>query len=141
MVTVASSTKIPTASARPPSVMRLIVSPSALNAAMEQSTASGMDSAMMNVLRHEPRNSRIIAAVNAAAMMPSFKTPLMAARTNSDWSANSLTCKSDVTEAMTCGNEALTPRTTSSVEAFPAFMMVSNAPRTPSWRTAFCCGR
>jgi hypothetical protein len=73
IVTVASSTRIPTASARPPSVIKLMVSPSALKAAMEQSTASGMDSAMMNVLRHEPRNSKIIAAVSAAAMTPSFK--------------------------------------------------------------------
>jgi hypothetical protein len=64
----------------------------------------------------------------------------MAARTNSDWSANSLTCKSGETEAITPGSAALTPRTTSSVEALPAFMMVSNAPRTPSWRTAFSCG-
>ncbi len=30
--------------------------------------------------------------------------------------------------------------TTSSVEAEPAFITVSRAPRTPSWRTAFCCG-
>ncbi len=55
----------------------------------------------MSVLRHEPRNSRIINAVSAAAMTPSRKTPLMAARTNSDWSANSLTCRSGVTVAMT----------------------------------------
>ncbi len=140
IATVASSTRMPTASARPPRVIRLIVSPSALNVAMEQSTESGMDRAMMNVLRHEPRNNRIIKAVNAAAMAPSRKTPLTAARTNRDWSANSLTCKSGETVAITPGRAALTLRTTSSVEAEPAFMMVSSAPFTPSWRTAFCCG-
>jgi len=84
MVTVASSTKIPTASARPPSVIKLMVSPSALKAAIELSTASGMDNAMMNVLRQEPRNSKIIRAVSDAAMTPSFTTPLMAARTKRD---------------------------------------------------------
>ena len=73
-------------------------------------------------------------------MAPSRKTPLMAARTNSDWSANSLTCKSGDTVAITRGRAALTLRTTSSVEAEPAFMMVSRAPRTPSCRTAFCWG-
>ena len=61
-----------------------MVSPSALRMAREQSTDSGMESAMMNVLRQEPRNSRIITAVSAAAMTPSCNTPLMAARTNSD---------------------------------------------------------
>ena len=33
---------------------------------------------MMNVLRHEPRKSRIINAVSAAAMTPSRTTPEMA---------------------------------------------------------------
>ena len=43
-----------------------------------------MDRAMISVLRQEPRKSRIISAVSAAAMTPSLTTPLMAARTKSD---------------------------------------------------------
>jgi len=37
-----------------------------------------------------PRKSRIIRAVNAAAMTPSLTTPLTAALTKSDWSPNCL---------------------------------------------------
>src|SRR5579859_5129042 len=47
---------------RPPSVIRLIVSPIALSTASEDRTASGIEIAMIKVLLHEPRNSRIIKA-------------------------------------------------------------------------------
>ena len=87
--TVASSTRIPIASASPPRVIRLIVSPNALRMAMEESTASGMDVAMMIVLRQEPIKSRIIRAVRPAAMTPSLRTPLIAVRTNTDSFENS----------------------------------------------------
>ena len=53
--TVASSTRMPTARASPPSVMMLIVSPIALNTMMEVRIASGMDVAMISVLRQLPR--------------------------------------------------------------------------------------
>ena len=86
IVTVASSTRMPTASASPPSVMMLSVSPIAASAMIEPSTASGIDVAMMMVERQLPRNSRIIRLVSAAAMTPSRATPDIAARTNSDWS-------------------------------------------------------
>ena len=45
---------------------------------------NGIEIAMMNVLRQEPMNSKIINAVSAAAMTPSFNTPLIAARTKID---------------------------------------------------------
>ena len=86
MVTVASSTRMPTASARPPRVMMLSVWPSADSAAIDASTASGIEVAMITVERQLPRNSRIIRLVRAAAMTPSLTTPEIAAFTNSDWS-------------------------------------------------------
>jgi len=43
---------------------------------------SGIDVITITVLRHDPRNSRIINAVRAAAMAPSRTTPMIAARTN-----------------------------------------------------------
>ena len=43
---------------------------------------SGIDVTTISVLRHDPRNSRIITAVRPAAMAPSRTTPVMAARTN-----------------------------------------------------------
>ena len=45
---------------------------------------NGIDTAMMQVLRQLPRNSRISAAVSAAAISASRTTPLMAARTKPD---------------------------------------------------------
>ena len=56
--TVASSTRMPTASARPPSVMMLIVSCSALSTMTEVRIDSGIEIAMISVLRQLPRNSR-----------------------------------------------------------------------------------
>ena len=68
MVTVASSTRMPTASARPPSVMMLSVSPTAASAMIEPRIDSGIDIAMITVERQLPRNSRIIRLVSAAAI-------------------------------------------------------------------------
>jgi len=82
--TVASSTRMPTARARPPSVMMLMVSPSRLSAMTDVRIESGMDTAMMIVLRQLPRKSRIIAAVRQAAITASRITPLTAARTKMD---------------------------------------------------------
>ena len=82
--TVASSTRIPTASAMPPSVMTLSVSPSAQSTMIDTRIESGMEIQMISVLRHEPRNSRIINPVSPAAMAASFTTPMTAARTKID---------------------------------------------------------
>jgi len=58
-------------------------------------------------------------AVSAAATTPSLRTPSMAARTNSDWSANSRTSIPAGTVVFNGSNAALIPLTTSSVEAAP----------------------
>jgi hypothetical protein len=58
MVTVASSTKMPTASASPPRVMMLMVCPSAPNVMIDVRMESGIETAMMSVLRQLPKNSR-----------------------------------------------------------------------------------
>ncbi len=84
IVTVASSTRMPTASARPPSVMMLSVSPNSDSSAIAPSTDSGIEIAMITVERQLPRKSRIMTLVSSAAMTPSNATPLIAARTNSD---------------------------------------------------------
>ena len=88
IVTVASSTRMPTASARPPSVMMLIVSPSALSTMIEPGSTAGSRRAMITVLRQLPRKSRIISAVRQAAISASRSTPEIDACTNTDWSAS-----------------------------------------------------
>ena len=84
IATVASSTRIPTASASPPRVMMLMVSPSANRTMIEVRIESGIEMAMISVLRQLPRNSRIISAVRQPAMIASCTTPSTAARTNND---------------------------------------------------------
>ena len=63
--TVASSTRMPTASARPPSVIMLSVWPSAENTMTDTRIESGIETTMTSVERQEPRNSRIISPVSA----------------------------------------------------------------------------
>ena len=84
MVTVASSTRMPTASARPPKVMMFRVSPNAARSAIEPRMASGIEMAMITVDRQLPRNSRIIRLVSTAARTASCATPDTAPSTNSD---------------------------------------------------------
>ena len=55
---------------------------------------SGIDTAMMTVLRQLPRSTRISSAVRHAAITASRTTPSIDARTNSDWSASWSTFRS-----------------------------------------------
>ena len=82
--TVASSTRMPTARARPPSVITLMVSPSRLRMQSEVRIESGIEMQTISVLRQLPRNSRIIRPVRPAAISASRTTPLMEARTKTD---------------------------------------------------------
>ena len=62
--TVASSTRMPTASARPPSVITLIVCPSRFSMIIDVRIDSGIEMQTITVLRQLPRNSRIIRPVS-----------------------------------------------------------------------------
>ena len=66
--TVASSTRMPTASAMPPSVITLIVWPIRLRMISEVRIESGIEMHTISVLRQLPRNSRIIRPVSTAAI-------------------------------------------------------------------------
>ena len=84
IVTVESSTRMPTASARPPSVIVLSVSPRKYSTTSDDRIASGIEIMTTTVDRHEPRNSRIISAVSPAAIAPSRSTPSTDCFTNTD---------------------------------------------------------
>jgi hypothetical protein len=88
--TVASSTRMPTASARPPSVITFNVSPKSDSVITETRMASGIDTTITSVERHEPRKSRIMSPVRAAAIAASRSTPCSDARTKTDWSKSGL---------------------------------------------------
>ncbi len=79
--TVASSTRMPTARARPPRVMTFSVSPSQLMMMMETRIESGIEVTTTSVLRQLPRKRRIMRAVRPAAMAASLTTPSTEART------------------------------------------------------------
>src|ERR1700733_8854435 len=61
--TVASSTNMPTASARPPNDMTLMLWPREEKAEIEKRMARGMDVQTISVLRQLPRKMRIMTAV------------------------------------------------------------------------------
>ena len=90
IVTVASSTRMPTASARPPSVMMFSVSPSADSAMIEPRIASGIEVAMITVERQLPEEQQDHQAGQRrgdhALARPRRRSPPF---TNSDWSPSS----------------------------------------------------
>ena len=90
ITTVALSTRMPTASANPPSVIVFSVSPVRYITSMAATIDSGIDARMISVNRQLPRNSRIISAVKPAAIAPPISTLFSDALTNTDWSNNGL---------------------------------------------------
>ena len=129
MATVASSTRMPTASARPPSVMMLMVSPSANSAMSDVRIDSGIVTAMISVPRQLPRKSRIITAVRQPARIASCTTPSTAARTKIDWSTAVLISRSGGRPSFIRGSSSFTRFTISSVEAVPYFRMFTSTAR------------
>ncbi len=119
IVTVASSTRIPTASASPLRVITLSVCPRAARQMIEHSTASGMEVAMISVLRQLPRKRRIMSAVRQAAMVASRMTPEIEARTNSDWSTSTCTSREGGSAGLSAASSTFTRLTTARVDAFP----------------------
>src|SRR5580704_15009637 len=140
IVTVASSTRMPTASARPPSVMTLIVSPSSDSAVTDARMASGIETVMIRVERQLPRNNRIIIPVNAAAIAPSVITLDTALVTNTDWSPTAVSFRLDGSVCTTLGSSCLMPEMIDRVEVAPAFTTANNTALLPSTWTTLVCG-
>ena len=140
MVTVASSTKIPTAKAKPPKVMMLSVSPKAYRPSKAPMMDSGIDTAMMMVERQLPKNKKIIKLVSAAAIIPSMATALIAARTNMDWSLIGMTVSASGKDGLIALSFSSTPSTMASVEVLPFFSTDINTERLPLTWTILVCG-
>ena len=129
MVTVESSTNMPTASARPPSVIVFSVSPRKYSTTSDDRIASGIEIITTSVERQEPRKTRIISAVRPAAMAPSRSTPLTELVTNTDWSNSSLIFSPAGAAARIACRACFTPLTTASVEALPFLITLSRTER------------
>ena len=140
MVTVASSTRMPTASASPPRVMILRVSPSAARQMIAPRIDSGIDTATITVERQLPRNNNIMILVSTAAMAPSNATPLIAARTNKDWSLIGTTWRLAGKAGLISASFDRMPATMASVEVMPFFSTVITTERVPSTCTMLVCG-
>eukprot|EP01132_Coremiostelium_polycephalum_P018387 gene18386-biopygen9893 len=120
--------------------MMLRVSPSADSVAIDDRMASGIDVAMITVERQLPRNSRIIRLVNAAAMIPSRATPLMAERTNSDWSPIRSIFRLGGKAPLLSASLSLIPAMTPRVEAEPVLSTGNSTERLPLTCTMLVCG-
>ncbi len=100
---------------------------------------SGIEITTIRVLRQEPRNSRIISPVSAAAITPSLITPVMAARMNTDWSKSGVELSSLGIVSVSPGSRLRMPSTMSSVEP-PLLSIGWSTPRLPSTWTMLVCG-
>ena len=95
---------------------------------------------MITVERQLPRKSRIIRLVRAAAMTPSWMTPLTAALTNSDWSPISAMLRLRGRIALSSSTFCLMPSMIGSVETAPFFSTCISTERLPSTCTMLVCG-
>ena len=84
--TVASSTRMPTARASPPSVIRWMDCPLTQSAKAAASSASGMFTTTMNAVRQSRRNSSTIRPVSSAPRPPSLSRSRIERSTTGDWS-------------------------------------------------------
>jgi hypothetical protein len=122
---------MPTARARPPSDITLIVSPSADDTAMANNAASGIETHTISVLRQLPRKIRIISAVRIAAVIASWATSRIDARTMTDWSKIGVSVNAGGRPALIFGIAALTSSTMVRVEAAPFLTTVRSAEAWP----------
>src|ERR1700678_1646500 len=93
---------------------------------------SGIDVQTIKVERQEPRKSRIMSAVKAAAIDASRTTSLMDSDTKMDWSNNGVIVSAPGSPALTTGSICFTFLTMSRVEVCPFFSTVRSADRLPS---------
>ena len=115
--TVALSTSRPMASARPPSVIRLIVWPVRNRPTMPAKIDSGIEAQTITVLRQLPRNTQDHQRHQDRGDDRLAETFSIAARTNTDWSKSSFRSSPFGAAALISGSASRVASTTASVEA------------------------
>ena len=121
IVTTASSTRMPMASAKPPSDMMLSVFPVSHKATRAKVKEQGMLTSTTTTLRTSARNNKIIKPVSPAPIAASVATLQMAARTVGDSSNSYFTVTSSGTTERKSGIDLWIWSTTVSVEAVSFF--------------------
>ena len=115
------------------------VSPKSDSVIIDTRIASGIETMITSVDRHEPRKRRIMSPVSVAAITASRRTPWIEARTNTDWSNSGLMSSSGGSVALMRGRASRTRWTMSSVEAVGVLSTVRSAERRPStWIWLVC---
>ena len=132
--TSALSTRMPMASARPPRVIRLKVAPASARPMTEQSRARGIEVRTISVERQEPRKSSTTNATRQPTSRISWRTPLTAARTKTDWSKIGSTLSPGGAAARMSGRRARMPSMMSMVEALPSLRIEIMTALWPSSR-------
>ncbi len=140
IITVASSTRMPTASASPPSVITLMVCPNQDSARIEHRIDSGIEVATISVERQEPRNSSTVSPVSTAAVSISSTTFSTELRTKEEASLIGVMVTPGGRVFSTCGILALMPSTTESVDALPVLMTCSSTDCCPLTSTMLVIG-
>ena len=115
--TVDSSTRMPIASARPPSVIRLTVCPVSQSATKAPQRAIGMFRTTTTALRQSRRKISTTRPIKPAPSAPSSASARTARVTVGDWSNSKLTLMSSGSTARISGSAFLTFSTTDRVEA------------------------
>ena len=123
MVTVASSTRMPIASAMPPSDMMLIVLPVTHSPTNDPIRASGILQTTTSTLRISRRNRRIIRPVRPAPIAPSVATLSTACTTVGDSSNSKVIFTSGGTALRKVSSDLWTSATTVRVEPV-SFLMI-----------------
>ncbi len=95
---------------------------------------------MISVERQLPRNSRIIALVSRAAMMPSWATLPTDCLTNTEASPSSEVFSAGGRVSLMRGSIWRMPSTIDRVEMLPFFRAGISTARRPSTRTMLVCG-
>src|SRR5438270_12763720 len=125
-VTVDSSTRMPIASAMPPSDMMLIVLPVSQSPNSEPSSASGILATTTSTLLQSLRNRRIIRPVKQAPIAPSVATLSTAWTTvgdSSNWKLTFTSLYNELVASRNSGIDLWTSDTTVSVEPV-AFLII-----------------
>ena len=134
--TVVSSTRIPTAKARPPSVIRLIVCPPIHRPTTAAIIAKGMFTTTTSALRTSRRKISTIKPVSRAPRAPSLNRLFTARVTYGDWSNSKLTRMSSGNSCCIFGKAFLISSITLIVEAsarFVARMYTARRPLTSAY--------
>ena len=139
ITTVPLSTRMPTARAKPPSVIVLSVWPPRYITSMAVMIAIGIVARMISVRRQLPRNRRIISAVRPAARRPPVTTLFSAALTKTDWSKIGLIVTPWGSSRLISGRLFRMPSMTVRVETPPVLRMDISAPGVPSTATELVC--